>query len=845
VKASYNWLIALLEPSGLSLSPEQAAQKLTDAGLEVEAVETYGAASNVVHVAEVVKVEPHPKRDKLRLVTVETGQGQARVVCGAPNVPAPGGLVVLAVTGTELPAVGLTLTPRDIGGIESQGMLCSERELGLSATAAESDPGILVLPAGTAKPGTPLSEAVAGTHDTIFDIGLTPNRPDGLGHIGLARELCALSGAVFKHPNANAPSWGRAYDAAPHRAYEPVFDGDVVPETTVTVDVEDAERCPHYGAAMVVDVKVGPSPSWLKYRLESLGIRSISNVVDITNHILLELGHPIHAFDLSFVSGRHIEVRRAKEGEKLVTLDDVERKLDPDDLVIADGRGAVALAGVMGGAGSEIRDSTEMVLIECAYFSPRGIRRAGRRHGLHTESSHRFERGVDPGDIIVVLERTKAMLVDLAGGRAAKDNAIAGVDLEKRSAITLRERRMTALLGMPVSLDEATRTLENLGCSVAVDASQPESLLVTPPSHRPDLEIEADLIEEVVRVRGVDSVPSVLPAIAPQPPRPGKVQSRRVRTAALEVGLSEAVTFSFVDKSELSKLGAPVPTITLKNPLTEERSVMRTSLLPGLLEAVRRGRRHGVADVRLFTLGSRFLARSSDGPTAGSEADRELPHEASSFAAVLAGSRRTRLGKPEELDVYDAKGIAMEIVERASRQRATVAHQPADKRAAHLHPRGAATISVGGKVVGQLGPLHPKVVDELDLGGPCLVVELDLDALEEVGQATPRFAPIPGLPASTRDIALVVHDDVDAGEVERAIQHAAEELCESVELFDLFRGGSIAADHRSLAFHVVYRDPLASTKPEKARTLTDQEVDARHALVVESVQKRFGATLRG
>lgn len=822
MKASCRWLRELV-PS-LDASVDEIARRLTHAGIEVEGITEFGEGTKSLVVAEVVAFEAHPTRAKLRLVTVKLGaETTQKVVCGAPNVPDPGGLVAFAPLGSHLPAVGLTLTPREIGGVVSEGMLCSERELGLNAVASkDEDHGILILPKGVAAPGTPLREAMPEVHDHILHLGLTPNRPDCLGHIGLAREVAALFGLPFQLPTIHAA--------------KRVAEGEDVGRH-VSVAIEDLERCPRYGAGLVLDVAVGPSPSWLKYRLESLGIRSISNIVDVTNLLLLEYGQPMHAFDLDDVRGGKIIVRRAKLGEKLKTLDGVDRALDADDLVIADAEGPTALAGIMGGAHSEIRQTTRRVLLECAYFAPRGVRRAARRHGMHTESSHRFERGVNHGTMDAALARATALLADLSGGTAAPAPLFAGAPLPPREPVRLRASRMHSLLGVAVPMPEATDILQRLGFDVTETHGEDDAAyaLVVPPPHRPDIAGEADLMEEVIRVRGLGTVPTVLPALRPQPPRTAFDLQNRVRAAAVALGLSEAITYGFVSPQELEALGLPPAPFKLLNPLVETRSVMRTSLLPGLLEALGRARRHGVHDVRLFTSGARFLASEQTAP---------LADEVPSFAAILAGSRRAVLQKPVEVDVYDAKGIAVEIVERVTQQSATVAHQPENERAPYLHPRGAAFVLVEGRVVGSFGPLHPDVVDALDLGGGCVVMELDLRALAQVGTRRPQYKPIPVLPAATRDIALVVSDEIEAGTVGASIQEAAGELCESVELFDLFRGQGIPAGHRSLAFHVVYRDPRAATDPENAKTLTDEEVDRRHKSVVEAAHKKFGATLR-
>jgi phenylalanyl-tRNA synthetase beta chain len=832
MRVSYRWLCELLP--ALSATPAEVAERLTTAGLEVEAVQAFGAGLERVLVAAVREVEQHPERSGLRLVTVDRGGQQQRVVCGAPNVPGPGGLVVLAPVGTTLPAVGVTLTPRDIGGVVSEGMLCSEAELGLGDGAD----GILVLPEGTAEPGTPLPDALPGAQDTLFELGVTPNRPDALGHVGVARELGMLFGLDFTPPEP----------AAPARTAEAELG------SLISVDNEDTERCPHYGAGVVLDVQIAPSPLWLRWRLYSLGVRPISNVVDITNLILLEYGQPMHAFDLDRVRQSRIVVRRARAGEPFTTLDGVARKLVEDDLVICDGEGPSALAGVMGGEDSEIRDETRRVLLECAYFTPRGIRRTSRRHALHTESSFRFERGVDWGAVPRVLEHAKSLLTELCSGAAVPGALHAKGPAPAIPQATLRSGRLDALVGKPIDFDEALGILRRLGFGVGSVQGQgaAASADVVGASWRPDISREVDLIEEVARVHGLDRIPTVLPAIAPQTPRSSGRLERDISAHAVSLGLSEAITFAFVSPRELEAVHAPPPVVRLSYPLTEERSVMRTSLLPGLLEALGRARRRGQPDARLFAVGARFLPPSDAPRSAAAEAARpklegdarELPEERPSFAALLAGTRPAYLtAHPDEYDVYDAKGLALELVERMTRQSASVEHSVGE-HALHLHPRGAAVLRVGGTTVGVLGPLHPDVVDALDLGGGAQIVELDLAALEAVGRAVPRFAPIPRLPAVSRDLALVVHDDVPAGRVEALIRGAAGGLCESVELFDLFRGGSVPEQHRSLAFHVVYRDPGAATDPDHARTLTDKEVDARQAEVIRAAEKELGASLR-
>ncbi len=822
MKASVRWLREICPQ--LPDDAAAIAARFTSAGLDVEGTTAFGLGAEACVIASVVSSRPHPSRSGLRLVTIDRGGGQQDLVCGAPNVPEPGGLVVLAPLGAHLPAKNATIERRTIAGVPSEGMLCSEAELGLG----DDSEGILVFPAGIAAPGTPLVQVFPAARDTILEIGLTPNRPDALGHLGLAREAAALFEVAMATPHGDVGG-----TTEPGRTRQESL-GEYV-----AIAIEDGERCPHYGASVLVDVTVAPSPVDVRWRLASLGVRAISNVVDVTNLVMLELGHPMHAFDLDKVRGRVIVVRRAREGEKLRTLDGVDRTLVEDDLVICDGEGPVALAGVMGGGDSEISPSTRRVLLECAYFDPRGIRRAARRHALHTESSHRFERGIDWGDTRAALARGAQLVANLAKATAVQPATVIEVQPLARRTIALRQDRLGSLLGVDVKEEEARGILGRLGFVRRAPQRAPEGAPLPPqglpeddrwevPSFRPDVSREVDLIEEVARVRGYDAIPTTLPAVHPSRdagPREGL--ARRAREAAVGMGLSEAITYTFVTPGDLSAVGAPVAAVVLRNPMSEERSVMRTSLLPGLLRALANARRHGERDARLFSVGPLFL--SSDGP---------LPDERLSFAALLAGDRAGWLTRAQSVDVWDAKGIAEGLAQRVLGRGAALRAAPGGERPAALHPRGAAWIEVGGKIVGSLGPLHPDVGEAFETGeGAVVVVQVDLEALAAVGAKVARFVSLPRFPASARDLAVVVREDVPAGDVEDAAREAAGELAEEVSLFDRFVGGNVPAGHASLALHVVYRAP--------DRTLTDADVDARHAQLVAAVEKRFGASLRG
>jgi phenylalanyl-tRNA synthetase beta chain len=816
MKASLNWLRSLVP--ALPDSAADVAERFTRGGLEVEAVEHFGKGLEQVLVAAVREIASHPSRSNLRLVTVDLGQGRcSTVVCGAPNVPSPGGLVCLAQVGATLPAIGLTLTPREIGGVRSEGMLLSEVEMGIGHDGS----GIVILAPGAAAPGTSLTSALPAVHDVIFEIGVTPNRPDALGHIGLARDAATLFGLDFTPPRPDSPVR--------------IAKGTI--DERVAVEVLDFERCPHYGALVVEDAVIEPSPLWLRYRLHSLGVRSVSNIVDITNLVMLEYGHPMHAFDLDLVRGHRIVVRRAADGETMKTLDGVERTLVADDLLICDGEGPVALGGVMGGENTEIRSTTRRVLFECAFFHARGIRRTSRRHAIHTESSHRFERGVDPGDVADVLAHAGSLATHLAGAAAVPGAIHARRDPIVTPHVELRHKRLEALLGTEVPLGEAHTILTRLGFDITnIHHGDDHALLAVVPTWRPDVSREADLIEEVARVRGLDTIPTTLPPIRPQTPRDTLVLEGHVRAAAVALGLSEAVTYGFVSPASLERLGAPPAAVKLLNPLTDERSVMRTSLLPGLLETVARARRHGERAARLFTLGALFLP----GPH-----DSLLPDECPAFAAILSGNRDAYLGRPQDVDVFDAKGIASEVAERVTGRsdiRAAAYEREAMPKA--LHPRAAGRLLAGDTEIGRFGVIHPDLAEAWDIAPATAVVELDLRALGAARSGTSKYMPIPRLPAASRDIALIVHEDTPAGEVASVIRQTAGELCESVDIFDVFTGKEIPADHRSLAFHVVYRDPKAATDPDHARTLTDEEVDRRHAEVVKTARERFGARLR-
>ena len=542
MKASYRWLREL---TGVDAPAQEVAERLTRLGIEVEEVRPFGLGLDRVVVAEVRAARPVPDKDRLRLVTVFDGRAERDVICGAPNVPAPGGRVVLAMPGARLPG-GLEIAERKVGGVLSSGMLCSEVELGIGGDAS----GILVLDsASLGKPGQPVGDAL-GLVDHVFEISLTPNRPDCLGHVGLAREVALGLGVAFRAPPSGHPtrvlSVGHEHDEPgtlvllPHEGSAPPIDTLTLVEprsgtpTRVPIRIAAPDRCTRYAGLVIQHVKVGPSPFWLRYRLHVLGVRAINNVVDVTNLVLYELGHPIHAFDLARLGGPEIVVRLAADGERMHTLDGQERVLCADDLLICDGAGPVAIAGVMGGANTEIRSDTSAVLLEVAHFDPRSIRRTSRRLGLHTDSSHRFERGVDPGGVAHTVRRTAALLANVSNGAPSPIANDACPRPARARQIALSVSHVERLLGLAVPEADCRTTLEALGCSIS--PAQEAGWRVSAPTWRPDLARPEDLIEEIARAGGYDAIPTELPRIRPSsrpisPPRPAGCAPRPRRPA--------------------------------------------------------------------------------------------------------------------------------------------------------------------------------------------------------------------------------------------------------------------------------------------------------------------------
>jgi phenylalanyl-tRNA synthetase beta chain len=806
MRVSLKWvgeLIGLLPPA------EETARKLTAVGLEVEAVERLGKGLEGVVAARILASEKHPNAEKLSVTRIDAGKGEPlQVVCGAKNYQV-GDVVPLATVGANLPG-GVKIEKAKLRGVESFGMLCSARELGI----AEEASGLLILDPAVA-PGTPIAE-VLGLDDVLLEVNVTPNRPDALSHLGIARELAPLLGVKVRRPEAKLAEKGKPAGAA------------------VKVRIESPEKCARYAARVIEGVKIGPSPIWLARRLESCGIRSISNVVDATNLVLLELGHPLHAFDLDKVAGHEIVVRTARPGEHIITLDGKDHALEPDDLLIADRDRGSALAGVMGGGDSEISAGTSRVLLESAWFQPSTVRRTARRHGFKTEASYRFERGADPGMVLPALDRCAALIAELSGGTVRPGIVDAHPRQVRMPEVRLRWHRPAEVLGMDVPRAEVERILGGLGFEAQGAGAEGATWLV--PSWRVDVSIEEDLIEEIVRTRGYDAIPETLPGNAVETPvEPDDARATgRIRAALEAAGFSEAVNFSFVAARELEPFELAVVTgdgkgralgVALKNPISADLGVMRTSLVPSLLRNAVANRRQRVEDVRLYEIARIYAPH----PSPGEAVSVEPLH----VGGVLLGRRHPvswAVGG-DAVDFADAKAAVQGVLDALGvSDAAWVAGGDT-----WLHPRISARVMRGDERLGALGELHPRVAAAFELPRGVLAFELSFDALLRAARLVPQYRPIPHLPAVLRDLAVVVEEAVTAASVEAVIRE--ESLVEAVTLFDVYRGAPLPPGRKNLALAIRYRAP--------DRTLTDADADAAHGRILDRLKQQVHAELRG
>ncbi|NRA08086.1 MAG: phenylalanine--tRNA ligase subunit beta [Myxococcales bacterium] len=801
MRLSLDWLAEFVDLPALS----DLTERLEMSGFEDVFVEATGPDLSAIRVGRVETCEPHPDADRLRLCGVDVGQGERHpIVCGAPNVAA-GQKVAVALPGTRLPD-GTKLTKAKIRGQVSMGMICSRRELGLG----DEHEGILVLDA-EAPLGTALSDVIAAG-PRVLEIGLTPNRGDAASLLGLGRELQALFPGPLRLP-----------ESSPEERGAPAADA-------ISLQIDAPEACHHYVARIVRGLRVEPSPAWLVERLEASGIRPVNNVVDVTNLVLLEFGQPLHAFDLKTLRDARVIVRFAEAGEVLATLDGQSRKLDPEDLVIADGERAIALAGVMGGAETEVGDGTRDVLIESAHFAPGTVRFAARRHGLHSEASYRFERGVDPQGVARAADRAARLLAELAGGEVAAGRVEAtGRALPEPPEIRFDVAHANRLLGTAYSEPQAVAWLERVG--ITCESRGNEGLVCRGPSHRHDLELPEDLIEEVARIGGYEKIPTTLPVaeLAPATLPAGWRLADQARDSLAGLGFSESMSMPFTSARDLAALRLEESDprrqpLVLSNPIQEQEGLLRTTLVPSLLRIARQNLSRQLERVRIFETCKVFL----------SQGGAEEPAEPRVACALLAGNTERRLWAPEPAPpiFFEARGSA----ERLFSSLGYVASFRSGEIAPYLHPGAGAEIHVEGSTVGAVGELHPEVAAAFEIEVPCALLEVNLDALLELEPGGRRFREVSREPAVHRDLAVLVERGQAAEELLAVVRKAAGADLISVELFDRYEGSKLPEGQVSLAFHLVFQ--------RADRSLTDDEVSKRMDRVLRKLTGSFGATLR-
>ena len=805
MKFTLSWLKDHLDTEA---SLDTIAETLTRIGLEVEGVEDKAAALKPYVVARILTAEQHPNADRLRVCTVETGAGApVQVVCGAPNARA-GLVTVFAPPGTYVPGKAITLSVGTIRGVESHGMLCSGSELGLG----EDHDGILELPAEA-----PVGQGYAlyaGLDDPVIEINLTPNRPDCTSVHGIARDLAATGIGTLKH------------EAQPSVRGE----GPCPVEIGLSFAPEDRHLCPLFALRLVRGVKNGPSPAWMQARLRAIGLRPINALVDITNYVTFDRGRPLHVFDAAKVSGS-VTVRRAQDGESLLALDGRTYTLTDDTVVIADQAGVESIAGIMGGQASGCDETTTDVLIESALWDPANIAQSGRRLGIITDARYRFERGVDPAFTLPGLDLATRLVIDLCGGTPSEAK-IAGEPPDSERIIDFPWTEVRRLAGIELPQIEIKLILETLGFHVSGTGDR---VKVSTPSWRPDVEGKADLVEEVIRIAGLDRIePKPLPRLAGIGRPLLTVMQKRTRIAKRALasrGLMEAVTWSFVPHADAELFGGGGADLVLANPIASELSDMRPSLVPGLLRAAQRNADRGYPDAALFEVGQCFATDEPEGQSIRAAAVRR-------GSAILAGAGRHWDGATKNVDVFDAKADALALLGVLGVP--TGGLQVTAGGPSWLHPGRSGTLRFGPKSeIGWFGEVHPRTLQALDLKGSLVAFEIVLDALplpkHKPTKAKPALALSEFQPLS-RDFAFVVGRDVPAGDIVKAAQGAERKLVTGVEVFDLYEGTGVPEGSKSVAI-AVRLQPLE-------RTLTDAEIEAVSAKIVAEVSRRTGATLR-
>ncbi len=795
---SLKWLKEFVD---FDLSPERIADLLTMGGIEVEGIKPVGQGLEGILTARIVHIEKHPHADKLSLADIELGQKTLRVVCGAPNI-AVGQMVPYAGPGEVLPS-GMEIVEREIKGVSSPGMLCSEKELGLGEDAS----GILVFDADVTS-GVPLPQAFPYIEDFILETSVTPNRGDCLSILGTAREVAALLGVPWRIPEFD------------------LQESSVPIATKAVIEVPDTDLCPRYVARLIEGIKIGPSPFEVRLRLARSGVRAISNVVDATNLILLECGQPLHAFDFSLLEEGKIVVRRCDPGETFTTLDGVERKLPENALMIRDGKRSVALAGIMGGLNSEINDNTSTVLIESACFERFGIRRTAKALGMSTEASYRFERGIDPEGTLWAAHRVTHLIQKLAGGTVLSGYLDVYPTQISRPSVPVGVAKTNSLLGTDLDGRSMADYLKRLG--IGIENATEESLTAIPPSWRWDLEREVDIAEEVARVFGFQNIPLTLAATQSSADLT-RENHRKIQTAKSLMnasGYSEAITMSFVSRQAGTEFAQDSGSeLALINPLTEDAVVMRTSLVPGLLSVAKRNINFRWEDLKIYECGKTFTSVPGD----------ELPREDLKLAGLATGSRYPDLWnmpRNETVDFYDVKGALENLLDGLSVRDV----QFAPSTVSFMHPGKSADLMLDGCNIGYVGELSPIKAREHGFEAGIYMFEILLEPLFVRMRKERLFTPLPRYPFIERDLSFIVEEKVSGDVIKRLISRLGHDIIASVVLFDLYKGESIPEGYQSMAFRVRYQS--------EDRTLTDEDVQEVHSRIADALKNEVGAAMR-
>jgi phenylalanyl-tRNA synthetase beta chain len=800
MKVSLEWLRKFID---IRQSAEELAEILTRGGIEVGGVEHLNQGLDFIVVGEILRLERHPNAEKLWVCEVNLGDKNVSIVTGAQNLLVKD-RVPVALPGTTLPN-GAEIQISKLRGVSSEGMLCSTEELLIDSHLGDprSEGGIMIL-----SPEAPLGESlgsILGQGDSVLDLELYPNRPDCLAMVNVAREVSSLTGGTL-----NLPRWAETKEGP-----------DYPLDSTAKIVIDEPELCHRYAGLLVDDIKIEPSPEWMQARLQAAGVRPINNIVDITNYCMLELGQPLHAFDRDIISGA-VHVRRAQAGESLITLDNVERTLDPEMLLIADDEKALGLAGVMGGLNSEITESTKRILVESAHFSGVSIRRTSRRLGLRSEASNRFEKGINVHGVAATLGRVAELLLELGAGRPVGFVDEQG-NLPEQTWVTLSVESTNSLLGTSLKEAEISQILERLKFPYQKDDGV---YRVAIPAYRADIQIEVDLIEEVARLIGYDRIPTTLPRGSQTQGRrtPEQEFRRKIRYLLVRLGLNEVLTYSFTRPEADRQFGYEERSIPLMNPLREELSVMRTSLIPGILEVAARNISRRNLDIRIFEIGNIYW--STERPLT------DLPEEQLRLAAVLYGkSPRHWLNPVTEYSFYTIKGLIEEIAQEFGLElEYRLPNQPQV-----IHPGRSAEIFLKGQRIGFMGEIHPALGKELDLER-ALIFELELSPMMAASNLGIRAVSIPRFPALNRDLAVVVPKEVPALAVMSRIKELGGDLLKQVDIFDVYTGKPIPEDRKSLAFTLKYQSI--------DRTLKDEEINALNSQVLEGIEREFGAAWR-